>query len=94
MGAAQMMNYAFAALTAMIGGAYMVWKHSDAGDFLVAGIPALFAGVAALLFIPFGRALWLWMDHALHPLTADDRIEAANASAITNSTSGDDKSGT
>lgn len=78
-GASWMMNYAFATLMAMSAGGYMVWKHSDAGDFLVAGIPALFGGVSAFLFIPFGRALWLWMDHKLHPLTEADDISKSNS---------------
>jgi hypothetical protein len=73
-GAAQMLNYGFAAVTAMVGGAFMVWKYSDAGDFVVAGIPAAFAGILSFLFIPWGRALWLWMDHATHPLNDDDKL--------------------
>lgn len=75
-GASWMMNYAFAALAAMAAGAYMVWKHSDAGDFAVAGIPALFGGTAALLFIPWGRSLWMWLDHNLHPLAPADALVA------------------
>lgn len=73
-GAAQMLNYGFAAVTAMGAGAFMVWKYSDAGDFVVAGIPAAFAGILSFLFIPWGRALWLWMDHATHPLNNDDML--------------------
>jgi hypothetical protein len=75
-GASWMMNYTFAALMAMASGAYMVWKHSDAGDFIVAGVPALFGGSAALLFIPWGRSLWMWFDHLFHPLTNADAIDA------------------
>ena len=73
-GASWMMNYAFASIVAMLAGGYMVWKHSDAGDMVVAGIPALFGGVAAFLFIPWGRSLWLWIDHTLHPLTEADKL--------------------
>ena len=73
-GAAQMLNYGFAAVTAMAAGAFMVWKYSDAGDFVVAGIPAALAGILSFLFIPWGRALWLWMDHATHPLNDDDKM--------------------
>lgn len=73
-GASWMMNYTFAALIAMLAGGYMVWKHSDAGDMIVAGIPALFGGVAAFLFIPWGRSLWMWIDHTLHPLTEEDKL--------------------
>lgn len=75
-GASWMMNYTFAALMAMASGAYMVWKHSDAGDFVVAGIPALFGGSAALLFIPWGRSLWMWLDHVAHPLTDADILNS------------------
>ncbi len=73
-GAAQMLNYGFAAVTAMGGGALMVWKYSDAGDFVVAGIPAAFAGITSFLFIPWGRALWLWIDHTTHPLNDGDKL--------------------
>jgi hypothetical protein len=74
-GASWMMNYTFAALIAMAAGGYMVWKHSDAGDLIVAGIPALFGGLAALLFIPWGRSLWMWFDHMFHPLSEEDRFD-------------------
>lgn len=78
-GASWMMNYTFAALMAMISGAYMVWKHSDAGDLVVAGVPALFGGTAAVLFIPWGRAFWIWFDHLFHPLTSADALKPAQA---------------
>jgi hypothetical protein len=73
-GASWMMNYTFAALTAMVAGAFMVWKYSDAGDLVVAGVPALFGGVAAFVFIPWGRSIWMWFDHILHPLTGADAL--------------------
>ena len=73
-GASWMMNYTFASLMAMLAGGYMVWKHSDAGDLIVAGIPALFGAVAAFVFIPWGRSLWMWIDHTLHPLTEADKL--------------------
>jgi uncharacterized protein (DUF983 family) len=73
-GASWMMNYTFASLMAMLAGGYMVWKHSDAGDLIVAGIPALFGAVAAFVFIPWGRSLWMWIDHKLHPLTEADKL--------------------
>jgi uncharacterized protein (DUF983 family) len=71
-GASWMMNYTFAALVAMAAGGYMVWKHSDASDLVIAGVPATIGAVAALAFIPWGRALWVWLDHHLHPLTEAD----------------------
>ena len=73
-GASWMMNYAFASIIAMVAGGYMVWKHSDAGDLIVAGVPALFGGVAAFLFIPWGRSIWMWFDHKFHPLTDADML--------------------
>ncbi len=75
-GASWMMNYTFAALMAMLSGAYMVWKHSDAGDFVVAGVPAFLGGSAAFLFIPWGRSLWMWFDHMAHPLTDADILSS------------------
>jgi uncharacterized protein (DUF983 family) len=73
-GASWMMNYAVASFVAMLAGGYMVWKHSDAGDLIVAGIPALFGGVSAFVFIPWGRSFWLWLDHILHPLSEADQL--------------------
>jgi len=75
-GASWMMNYTFAALISMASGGYMVWKHSDAGDLVVAGIPALFGGVSALVFIPWGRSIWMWFDHLFHPLSSADELNS------------------
>jgi hypothetical protein len=74
-GASWMMNYTVAALMAMASGGYMVWKHSDASDFVIAGIPALIGAVAALVFIPWGRSLWMWLDHTIHPLNEADAYD-------------------
>lgn len=74
-GASWMMTYTFSALTAMMAGGYMVWKHSDAGDLVVAGVPAAFGALSALLFIPWGRSLWMWFDHCFHPLTEADQLQ-------------------
>jgi hypothetical protein len=71
-GASWMINYTLAGLTAMLCGAYMVWKHSDKGDLIVAGVPALIGLLISVGFIPFGRALWMYIDHRLHPLTDSD----------------------
>jgi hypothetical protein len=76
-GASWMMTYTFSALSALAAGGYMVWKHSDAGDLVVAGVPAFFGGISALLFIPWGRSLWMWFDHTFHPLTDADQLNQA-----------------
>lgn len=73
-GAAWMITYSTAALAAMLTGAYMVWKHSDEGDLIVAGVPALVGGVIAVIFIPFGRAIWMYGDHSVHPLSDADKL--------------------
>ena len=73
-GASWMITYTVAALSAMIAGALMVWKYSDMGDLVVAGVPAVFGAVMALLFIPFGRSLWMYVDHFFHPLTDADKL--------------------
>jgi len=80
-GASWMMNYTFAALTAMAAGGYMVWRHSDAGDLIVAGVPALFGGIAALVFIPWGRSIWMWFDHLCHPLNEADSLSHLSTDA-------------
>lgn len=71
-----MITYTVAALSAMIAGGLMVWKYSDQGDFVVAGIPAAIGGLMAVLFIPYGRAVWMYVDHHLHPLSDADRMDA------------------
>ena len=76
-GASWMITYAVAAVLAMIGGGFMVWKYSDMGDFVVAGVPALLGGGGAMLFIPWGRALWLYIDHRFHPLTEADQLSGS-----------------
>jgi hypothetical protein len=73
-GASWMMTYTVSALIAMMAGGYMVWKHSEAGDLIVAGVPALLGAISALLFIPWGRSLWMWFDHLFHPLTDADKL--------------------
>lgn len=73
-GASWMITYTVSALSAMIAGAVMVWKYSDLGDLIVAGVPAFFGAVMALLFIPFGRSLWMYIDHFFHPLTDADKL--------------------
>lgn len=73
-GASWMITYSVAGLVAMIAGAYMVWKHSDLGDLVVAGVPALLGAVIALVFIPFGRSIWMYIDHFFHPLTDADKL--------------------
>ena len=78
-GAAWMITYAVAAVLAMMGGGIMVWKFSDMGDFVVAGIPALCGGVGAMLFIPWGRAIWLYVDHRFHRLDDADRLSTAHS---------------
>lgn len=73
-GAAWMITYAVAAVSAMVAGALMVWKFSDKGDLIVAGIPAAFGGIMAILFIPLGRSIWMYADHKVHPLTDADKL--------------------
>lgn len=77
-GASWMITYVVAALSAMVAGGLMVWKFSDQGDLVVAGVPAAIAGITALIFIPYGRAIWMYLDHMFHPLNEDDRIKGQN----------------
>jgi uncharacterized protein (DUF983 family) len=74
-GAAWMITYSLAGLLAMATGAYMIWRYPNASDFVVAGVPALVAALVSFGFIPFGRALWLYIDHNLHPLTQQDCLK-------------------
>jgi hypothetical protein len=74
-GAAWMITYTVAALSAMAAGGVMVWKYGDQSDLIVAGVPAVFGGTMAVVFIPLGRAIWMWIDHWLHPLTEEDGYE-------------------
>lgn len=71
-GASWMITYAVAAVSAMLVGGFMIWNFEGMSDLAIAGVPAAFGGLVALLFIPLGRALWMYMDHKMHPLTDDD----------------------
>jgi hypothetical protein len=75
-GASWMITYTVAALAAMISGGIMIWKFSDQSDFVIAGIPAAFGGIFALLFIPFGKSFWMYVDHLFHPLTKADQLDS------------------
>lgn len=70
-----MITYTVASLSAMVAGGLMVWKYSELGDIVVAGVPATIGAIVALLFIPLGRALWMYFDHVFHPLTTEDQTE-------------------
>lgn len=69
-----MITFMVAALSAMLSGAFMIWKYEGSSDFVIAGIPALFGGILALVFIPFGRSIWMYVDHYFHPLTESDSL--------------------
>ena len=75
-GASWMMTYTVAAVSAMLAGGLMIWKYSDQSDLVIAGVPAAFGGLMAVVFIPFGRAFWMHIDHLLHPLTPADTYNA------------------
>ena len=75
-----MITYTVAALFSMLAGALMVWKYSDQGDLIVAGVPAAIGGTMALIFIPYGRAIWMFIDHNIHPLSEADRLSAPKLS--------------
>lgn len=67
-----MITYAIAAVSAMLAGGLMIWKYADQSDLVIAAVPAAFGGLMAVVFIPFGRAFWMHIDHAVHPLTNED----------------------
>lgn len=67
-GAAWVINYTFAAFWGLLTGGLLLWKRPQWGSFSISLITAVVALLAATLFFPFGKALWLWLDHVFHPL--------------------------
>src|SRR5262245_11275954 len=70
-GAAWIITYTAAVLPAVALGLWLLWRFPELDGRSVAAITAAVGAATALLLMPFGKALWLYTDHRLHPL-ADD----------------------
>lgn len=67
-GASWVINYTVAGLTGLSAGALLLWLAPTLSLNMILGIASGLALVVALAFFPVGKALWIWLDHVLHPL--------------------------
>lgn len=74
-GAAWMVNFSFGALLGFAIGFTLLAMEPRPDSMVIALIINAVIIVACMSFFPFGRALWLWADHLLHPLTEEDRVK-------------------
>ena len=72
-GAAWVMTYTAASLAGIATGAALLWQKPEVDSLVLAAMASVVAAVTAFLFMPFGKALWIWLDHVLHPLEERDR---------------------
>jgi uncharacterized protein (DUF983 family) len=67
-GASWVINYTVAGVTAAGAGALLLWQAPGVPLDLVIGIAAAVGIAVAIGFFPVAKALWMWLDHKLHPL--------------------------
>lgn len=75
-GAAWVINYTFAAFWGLLVGGLLLWKRPQWGSLWISLITAVVALVAAAFFLPYGKAIWLWLDHVLHPLEERETLKS------------------
>ena len=71
-GASWMINFSFVALLGFAIGFFLLAMEPKPDGLVIALIINAIIIVACCLIFPFGKALWLWLDHLLHPLTDED----------------------
>lgn len=75
-GAAWVINYTFAAFWGVLIGGLLLWQRPQWGSLLISLITAVVALLAAIGFFPYGKALWLWLDHVFHPLEERETLRS------------------
>lgn len=73
LGAAWMINYPLIGVTLMLIGAGLFMLFPEGTPMQYASALSVAAVVGGLLFFPFGRSIWMYFDHLLHPMTEEDR---------------------
>lgn len=73
-GAPWMVNYSFASLLCF----YLYFKFMEVfpeAHYMIQAVSIAIAGVLfSLFFYPFARAIWMFVDHLIHPLTEKDKL--------------------
>jgi hypothetical protein len=67
-GASWVLTYTAGALAGIAAGAVLLWRLPELSSTTVSFAAAAAAALTAFGFMPFGKALWLYLDHFLHPL--------------------------
>jgi hypothetical protein len=71
-GASWMINYTVISL-AGVGMAWYLVAATPLRGLWIASMISLFVIVFGLWFFPYGKAIWMYFDHLINPLSADDR---------------------
>ncbi len=72
-GASWMINFPVTASLAFL---LVIWLYQAGGwgSMSIAGIAAFFTFAFGLWFFPFSQSLWLYIEHRLRPLEAEDFV--------------------
>lgn len=73
-GASWMVNYAVTAVVGLLAAIFFIFKLPETNSSIIAGALGVLILVFGTIFMPFSKAIWMWLDHSLHPLTDADRL--------------------
>jgi len=71
-GASWVIGYTFLVITVMIPMISLVILLPEINYLIIVGIGSLFAVFLGLLFSPFSKSLWMYLDHLFHPLKPEE----------------------
>ncbi len=74
-GASWMVNYTVTVLVGIFAGVFLVFRFPNVNSSLIAAALAVVVLSFGAWFMPFSKALWMYVDHKLHPLTDADRLQ-------------------
>jgi len=71
-GASWMISYTIVGVLALFLAVYLLFSRPEMDAMVIASVSTVFALIVGWVFTPFGKAIWLWADHMLHPLGPAD----------------------
>ena len=74
-GASWMICFPVVVVTGFGLAALLYWLLPAGSETLISVLASVYMLVLGALFMPFSMALWLYFEHHLHPLDADDKFE-------------------
>lgn len=74
-GASQIISFFVIGLLAFAAGGLLLWLSPKTDGLVIAAVVSAFIVFVGIGFFPFGMALWIYLDHRLHPLTDYDRLQ-------------------